>query len=155
MEENERIWVNPNGLRVVASLGPVEPGGHWEDDPYGDDDDDDDEDAPSSTAAAREADYWRQKCAKLSQPVVLPFLAKIAAPLPCLGVWAGMIATFFWNSYHNMSDIPFDWIVDMPEDVPQRFIAAAGQTAVFLVWTACFRSTIRKALRAELTQRPE
>lgn len=80
---------------------------------------------------------------------IWPLLKRLAKPLPCLSVWAGMTATFFWNSLKNLPEQPFEGIVDLPDGTPEQAIAAGLQTAVFLLWTTCFKLTIQQAVRRE------
>lgn len=83
---------------------------------------------------------------------IKPVLIRLAKPLPCLSVWAGMTATFFWNSLKNLPEQPFEGILDLPDGTPEQAIAAGLQTAVFLIWVMAFRSTIRSAIRKEFSE---
>ena len=105
----------------------------------------DGEDQPTDHAAPVGMPYWQ----KPKEAFWGPLVRRLATPLPCLAVWAGMIGTFFWNSVRSLPDQPFGDLIEFDEGFPIRLIAAAGETAVFLVWTLCFRSTIRSAIRAE------
>lgn len=79
-------------------------------------------------------------------------LGRLFAPVPCLSVWAGLIGTYFWNSMNSMPEQPFEAFIELPEDFPAQLAASIGATAIFVVWTWCFRHTIREAIRKEFAE---
>lgn len=138
--DDERIWIEPSGLRVK---GRGEDGGHWEDD---------EEAKRQEWLLLLQNDLSAQKVPQRTGffASVTPIALRLVRQAPCLTVWAGMAATFFWNAFQALPEQPFAELFDLPEEVPQHLLAAVGQTAIFLIWSLCFRRTIRDALRDEL-----
>ena len=126
----DRIWVNPDGLRVI---GRGEDGGHWEDGDF----------TPR---------VYEVRGPSLFQKIK-PYALAAVRPLPCLSVWAGMIATYFWNAFRSLPETPISAFIELPEGTPERLITALSETAVFLVWTLCFRATIKSAIRSEFAEK--
>ncbi len=184
---SERIWVNPDGLRVK---GMGHPDGYWEDDwpdgypvnapkatvkdifgiPGGTPKTSlahlvdvpkrvlpDSEPTPSIEEMYRHILEERERANRPSLwSRVKPRLVSAVKPVPCLSVWAGMVATFFWHSAQTMPEFPISSWLAIPESLdgaPEVKIAAAIQTIVFVVWSMCFRHTIRTAVRKEFEQR--
>lgn len=153
MEDKCRIWVNPNGLRV---LGRGLPGGRWEDE-----DDTNQEtpvlrscrDIPSSSVGLVEPHFYGRNQQSLFSIFIertMPVVKKVLRPVPCISAWVGMIATFFWHSVHGVSEHPLESLgIELPDGYPETMIVGAIQTAIFVAWTICFKQTIREAIRKE------
>ncbi len=168
----DRIYVEPSGIRAKAGPSGILPCGcHWEEP---DEDEDEDEGPhPAETggiwAAYESAINHNQELADIKQKIALllnerqgpsrarlaaqrvaPLLQRLVRGAPCVVVWAGMVATFFWNAAQSFDEQALAAVIDLPEEVPARMVAAAISTAVFCLWSYCVKSMIQNAVERKL-----
>lgn len=186
MDNQDRIYVQPNGLRCVAPRGVLLSGGcRWEDEE--EDQDEDEGPHPAEPEAPQGLQYWidlqkataieaysKQNSAesdlhemrmklvaleaalrgpsrvRLAAEKVRPLLQRLVRGAPCAVVWAGMLATFFWNAAQSFDEQALANVIDLPDEVPARLVAAAISTAVFGLWSICFKTTIQNAVERKL-----
>lgn len=156
----ERIYVTEAGLRVLSQDGRLPPNCEWEDGDYSDHDDYDPEvgfvkNDPEMAEIKRQlaallAAQSAPSRARLAAQRVRPFFQRLIRGTPCAVVWAGMLATFFWNAAQSFDEQALAAVIDLPEEVPARFVAAAISTAVFAIWSCCFKATIQNAVERKL-----
>lgn len=176
MENKHRIWINPDGLRVlgVGEMMPDDGGwvGGWEDEAFEGESYKDWSKArgvahsslsyavPNQPEPCRDPQPYRhvdvmgqavqQSLFSIFIERTMPVVKKVLRPVPCISAWAGMIATFFWHSVHGVSEHPLESLgIELPEGYPETMIVGAIQTAIFVAWTICFKQTIREAIRKE------
>ncbi len=168
---DERYYLTAQGVRKITREGPfLPPDFHqWEDD-----DEPDENEGPHTAyqdqhTPAFLTNYQPSELTEVKQQLamllaerqgpsrarlvaqrVTPLLQRLMRGTPCAVVWAGMLATFFWNAAQSFDEQALAAVIDLPEEIPARFVAAAISTTVFAVWSFCFKTTIQNAVERKL-----